>query len=73
MSKATLTKSLHTVTAVTCVAAHLLDGTRRYPNPHALATSALLILGYDVDTFAKTDDTVARCVAACAKLMGVRS
>lgn len=67
-AKPTLTKSLHTITAVVNVASYV-----RTHNPKLtaaqLADAALAILGYDVATFAKNDVTVQRCVAGCAKLL----
>ena len=65
-----LTKSLHTITAVTNVARYLIVQNKAPRNADGLAHSALSILGYaDVDTHSKTDETVIRCVAACAKLL----
>jgi hypothetical protein len=64
-----LTKSLHTVTAVANMAACIA----RYHDavqftPEALCADALAALGYP-DAFALSDPTVARCVAACAKVL----
>ena len=63
-----LTKSLHTVTAVSRVAMHLRK-TRRLKGPAGEAViEALRILGYPhVDTV--EDPTVIACVAATKKLM----
>ena len=64
----TLTKSLHTVTAVTNVA-------RILPPADALtlAGHALSVLGYDVAEFGADDPTVAACVKAIRKAGIARS
>lgn len=73
-----LTKSLHTVTAVANVAKFILA---RKPfngaaptRPAALAAAAFHALGYAITerdiSEGPADDTVTRCVAACAKLLG---
>jgi hypothetical protein len=70
-SMPTLTKSLHTVTAVTRVAHYLLV-TLPGSNPRSAAKLvglALDILGYDVSELPKSDDTVARCVRSVETLM----
>lgn len=65
-----LTKSLHTVTAVTNVARYLNAQGKAPRNADGLAHMALAVLGYgDVDTHSKRDDTVQRCVASVAKLL----
>lgn len=77
-----LTKSLHTITAVANVARLIHDGnvlfvgkvavTNKFHNAAGIAKLALLALGYDVDTSERgceSDDTVRRCVDACAKLL----
>lgn len=68
--KPTLTKSLHTVTAVANVARELiaLSGGKT-GDAHALTTRALAVLGYDIHSFAKSDETVIRCLAAVAKVL----
>jgi hypothetical protein len=66
-----LTKSLHTVTAVANVARHLHRTGSGHTDAPALTAAALQILGYTVDARreARSDDTVARCVAAVAKVL----
>ena len=77
-----LTKSLHTVTAAANVARLINSGnvlfvgtvpvTNKSHTPSALAKLALAVLGYDVDTSARgcaADETVRRCVEACAKVL----
>ena len=68
---ATLTKSLHTITAVTNVARHLLEITPNYRNTGAttLAHNALRVLGYAMECFPNDDVTLVRCVAGCEKLI----
>jgi|GEM_PF-3397297 len=67
-----LTKSLHTVTAATNVARLLLQtADKAVTGDLALARAALAVLGYSdvaVDRDG-ADDTVARIVKACAKLL----
>jgi len=66
-----LTKSLHTVTAVKNVARYIL-ATHKGPRPIAvmLAGAALDVLGYpDAIKHRATDDTVHRCVCACADVL----
>lgn len=71
-----LPKSLHTITVVKNVAAHLYGGNRQgysYPGAEtALTADALAILGY-VFTGAAVrvtrDDTLVRCVTAVATLL----
>lgn len=67
--KPTLTKSLHTITAVANVALHLYQTDGKAADAHALTRAALEILGYDIGAFAKADETVARCIAAVQKLL----
>lgn len=73
-----LTKSLHTVTAATNVAAHLLSRDVSYAtlrSPARLAADALRILGYDYDPSAMlaevcgVDPTVTKVHKACEKLV----
>lgn len=77
-----LTKSLHTITAVANVARLIHAGnvlfvgkvavTNKHHNGPGLAKLALAALGYDVDTSPKgcaADETVRRCVDACAKVL----
>lgn len=64
-----LTKSLHTVTAVANVARYQ----RRQRlvisrDAYVLAKAALAVLGYDI-TGSVGDETVQRCVAACARVI----
>jgi len=75
-----LTKSLHTITAATNVARHLLHfHPSAYTTPTAawqLAHDALHVLGYMVPVASAegTDDTVRRIRENCAKLLAeVRS
>jgi len=63
-----LTKSLHTVTAVTNVA-RFIQTVRPYGTAEALLQAALVVLGYSVSQFPKNDDTVERCRAAVAKVL----
>jgi hypothetical protein len=67
----TLTKSLHTVTAVKNVARYIL-ATHKGPRPIAvqLANAALDVLGYpDAIKHRHTDETVQRCISACADVL----
>ena len=73
-----LTKSLHTVTAAANVARYIFDSptTAKRWAPRQLAKAALILLGYgDISTSeesAADDLTVARIVAACARITGAR-
>ena len=74
----TLTKSLHTVTAVTNVArvvAQLSGGYRTTltapRDARALVREALAILDYDAAEFAADDPTIAACIKAVAKALKV--
>lgn len=66
-----LTKSLHTVTAVTNVAQYI------WALPHAqlqwgafeLCERALGVLGYSMTSFTPDDPTVQRCITACGKII----
>jgi hypothetical protein len=65
-----LTKSLHTITAATNVAAYLVskdEWTGR--SARQLADTALAILGQAENAHSAGDPTVARIVANCAKLL----
>ena len=72
-----LTKSLHTVTAATNVAAHLARSAHYAPSQaFDLAERALMILGYEYGARQleaicnqEADDTIVRVVKACAKLL----
>jgi len=71
-----LTKSLHTVTAATNVARHMLSTARDGFYSHGagaeyLAANALSVLGYDVNTVSPIieDETVGKIIKACAKLL----
>jgi hypothetical protein len=64
----TLTKSLHTVTAVSRVALELSQF-RESADPVELTHAALNVLGYSVLQFSADDTTIAACVAATAKLL----
>lgn len=71
-----LTKSLHTITAVTNVARHLMETNAVRLNGTAsdadvLTKRALLVLGYKVAvaTAMHEDDTVRRCVDSVARLL----
>jgi hypothetical protein len=71
---AMLTKSLHTVTAATNVALHVLDSnpkayTYDSAGARALASFALDVLGHDIDTSTDRDPTVARIIANCEELL----
>lgn len=71
-TKPTLTKSLHTITAVANVARYIATAAPRKmtaADAAALTAHALEVLGYDMADFAKSDVTVARCVAAVAKVL----
>lgn len=64
-----LTKSLHTVTAVSRVAAHLQKSRKTKAPAGKLVVDALRILGYhEIDTV--NDPTVTACVTATKKLIG---
>jgi hypothetical protein len=71
-----LTKSLHTITAATNVAAYLYGRqTARQTGPQftsarQLADYALAVLGQADNAHTLNDATVARIVANCAKLLG---
>lgn len=69
--KPKLTKSLHTITAVANVARYVLEreAERSRTDAYALTTRALAVLGYDITDFAKTDETIVRCVAAVEKVL----
>lgn len=64
-----LTKSLHTVTAVTNVARHLLETqwNLNYRDANAITHAALIILGYP-DTI-ESDPTVSACVKSVNKML----
>jgi len=66
----TLTKSLHTVTAVVNVA-RLIQGSRDSGcatySADTLARHALATLGYDIADFAADDPTVCACIKAIRK------
>lgn len=68
MASAYLTKSLHTVTAVSRVALHIYQEYAHGDNAAALTYKALSILGYN-RPFLKDDPTVAACIAAVKKAM----
>ena len=82
-----LTKSLHTITAVTNVAEYILtrSAVEQNTTAHDLAVKALAVLGHDPrDTVTRlgatatsdnyaTDPTVVRIVANCAKLLATRA
>lgn len=73
----TLTKSLHTVTAVTNVARLIRDtGENQCPTAEFLTSEALVALGYaEYDSIrrltdaARTDETVLRCIQGVAKML----
>ena len=70
----TLTKSLHTITAVKNVARYILSK-QRGPRPLAilLADAALSVLGYpDAIKNRHTDETVKRCVWAVEDVLAER-
>ena len=66
-----LTKSLHTVTAVTNVARHLMI-TGAGTSAVSLTRQALAVLGYEMRGFDAQDETVQRCVAAVSKALTER-
>ena len=64
-----LTKSLHTVTAVTNVALHL-RASSVFTDATALTRAALAVLGYDVRAFDTTDTTIQACIKSVRKATG---
>jgi hypothetical protein len=68
-----LTKSLHTVTAATNVARHLIEtgftGAGTDEPGECLAIAALAILGYDGCVPVGSDPTVDRICAACERML----
>lgn len=69
-NRTSLTKSLHTVTAVSRVAAHLATLSAGKPDPLAMVMAAIELVGQGTG-WASDDETVAKCIAATRKLMGV--
>lgn len=67
-----LTKSLHTVTAVSRIAAHLATLSAGKPDPVAMVHSALALLGQP-GPWPEDDATVAACVKATVKAMGAQA
>lgn len=63
-----LTKSLHTVTAVSRVAHHLATTKPRTTDPELAVRSALLVLGYDGD-YPANDPTILAAINATRKLL----
>jgi hypothetical protein len=61
---ASLTKSLHTVTAVSRVAAFIVDTNPVAKPGYDAVKRALRVLGYDSDKIAPDDPTLQRCVQA---------
>lgn len=69
-TKPTLTKSLHTITAVANVARYIRESApRTITDARALTAHALEVLGYDITTFSKSDPTLERCIAAVEKVL----
>lgn len=70
--KKPLTKSLHTVTAVSRVAVHLQKERKTKSPAGELVVKALRVLGYDCNDFpdGTSDPTVVACIAATKKLLG---
>jgi hypothetical protein len=69
-----LTKSLHTITAVANVAKFYAQTHSTQGDAVFLASKALSILGYQytvtaLRAAAQSDETLARCVAACARVL----
>ena len=64
-----LTKSLHTVTAVTNVAMHL-RASSVFTNTTALTRAALAVLGYDMRVFDTADTTIQACIKGVQKATG---
>ena len=65
----TLTKSLHTVTAVCRVADHLAWERRNYKTATALICDALAVLGYDAAQLSIDDPTVEKIYRECQKIV----
>lgn len=75
--RTTLTKSLHTITSCQNVA-RLLLGLQEYKHlkdstPRQLATAALDVLGYKLNSYEGDDETVVRCIRACKYLLALPS
>ncbi len=66
-----VTPSLHTVTAVTRVAAFIAAPRiiTTFSSPEKLAAAAFQILGHEIDTRASSDPLVQRIVESCAKIL----
>jgi hypothetical protein len=65
----TLTKSLHTVTAVTNVARHIACSHRDHVS---LARESLAILGYSLADYPPTDPTIHKILRECSRIVGAR-
>lgn len=72
MATKPLTKSLHTVTAVTRVALHLIELNPLVTTSKKALDRALQVLGYDARQFAANDPTVAACLASIKKASGLK-
>lgn len=64
-----LTKSLHTVTALSRVAKHLIDQHPGKLTPIKAVDRALAILGYDPNAFSSLDETILSAITNTRKLI----
>lgn len=64
-----LTKSLHTVTAVSRVAKYLIDLHPANLKPERAVPRALGVLGYDAKAFADNDPTILAAIEATRKMV----
>ena len=65
----TLTKSLHTVTAVTNVARYIVPS---HCDHVSLARESLAILGYSLEDYSKSDPTIVKIMRECSRIVGAR-
>jgi hypothetical protein len=63
----TLTKSLHTVTAVANVARHIACSHRDHVS---LARESLAILGYSLADYPPADPTIQKILRECSRIIG---
>ena len=66
----TLTKSLHTVTAVANVARYIAPSHR---DPVALARESLAILGYSMSDYSSDDPTIVKIIRECKLVLSSRA
>lgn len=66
----TLTKSLHTVTAVANVARHIAPSHRDHVS---LARESLAVLGYSLADYPPTDPTIAKIIRECKIILSSRA